>query len=389
MKRAAALALIATYLIIASVPLWSRLVGLREQHVAGVFEKKPLVRPTVNAVLHERFQRDFTTWFERNRGLVGHAMHIDNSVLYHVFGETRIGARVRLGRDGVLFIDEDIDSFNRPPEQMPSAADIDAVAVTIAEVQRRLAAGGRAMVPIIIPNKAWLYVDKVDRRWQRSFPGPRPSDQLHQQMVAALTLHGVRFVDMRADFAHATVPRRQLWVEEARHWSQFGACLANRQIVAVAATLVDLPPIPYACALVEDRVGRTHDDFDLWRLLNTWKVQRVARTAPRGDHTVPTAPVTPWRILYVGTSFNWALIRDAVSSHVLGPVHMHYYEQQVISWPDGAAIKMAAVDPAWATLVAGKDVIVLDMLDPFVGHTYMDNVRRAALQVAPTLPPAR
>lgn len=391
MSRRASLVLIALYLVVASLPLWSRLVGMREQHLNGSFERVAVPSPRVATVLDERFQRQFTTWFERYRGLLGHTVHLDNTLLYRVFGETRVGARVRLGTGKALFIDEDIDYLNRREHGIPAPAELARLADEVAAVQAALRAGGRALVPIIIPAKTSLYRDAVDPRWRRDFTGTRPSDKLYQDLITAFAARGVTFVDMRAALARSTAVRRDLWVAEARHWSQYAACLANAEIVAQAAALLAQPAVPYQCALVRDKVGRTHDDFDLWRLLNTWQVRREALTAPRGEHAAPATPVTPLRILYVGTSFNWSLIRDAVLSHVLAPVHMHYYDSQVIAWPANASTKIAAGDPAWVALVADKDVIVLDLLEPSLwsGHVYYDNFLRAAAAVAPTLPPAR
>lgn len=389
MKRAASILLVAAYLVIASIPLWSRVVGVREQRINGAFERLSAPSPRPGAMLDERFQREFTAWFERYRGLLGHAVHLDNTVLYRVFGETRVGARVRLGRGKVLFIDEDIDFLNRREQGIPSASELARLVDEIAAVQASLRAGGRALVPIIIPAKTTLYRDAVDARWRRRFVGAPPSDRLYQELVAMLEARGVAFVDMRADLGASTAARRDLWVAEARHWSQYGACLANTEIVARAAMLLGRAPLPYRCELVRDKVGRTHDDFDLWRLLNTWQVRREALTAPRGEHAAASGAVTPLRILYVGTSFNWSLIRDAVLSHVLAPVHMHYYDSQMIAWPQTTSEQVAAGDPAWAAMVADKDVFVLDLLEPSLwsGHVYYDNFLREAGKLAPTLAP--
>lgn len=393
MPRPVAYLLVAAYLAIAALPVAWRACGLREQPIEGALPPTPIPRLTATAVLDESYQRDLTRWFERERGLLGHAVHVDNGVLYRVFGETRVGSRVRLGRGRVLFIDEDIDYLDRREHGIPPAAELERLADAIAEAQRALAARGRALVPIIIPAKTSIYRDAVDPRWRRHFAGGFPSDvELYQPLVRLLAARGVTFVDMRAELAASPIPRAELWGAEARHWSYFAACLANQELLGAYGALVHRAPPAYPCTLAHVRADRRHDDYDLWRLLNLWKLPRVARTVPVAAHDEPVSAEDAARAprpLYVGTSFNWALIRDGAASHRFGPIHMHYYDSQLIPWPEGASVKAGAGDPAWQALVADKDLIVLDLMEAalYSGHVYVDHFLAEAQRAAPALPP--
>ena len=393
MYRALTILLVAGYLAIATLPLAWRALGLREQPIAGSLPPTPRPALTAAGVLDESFQRDFTLWFERSRGLLGHAVHVDNGVLYRHFGETRVGSRVRLGRGRVLFIDEDIDYLDRLEHGIPSAAELDRLASAIADAQRALLARGRALVPIIIPAKTSFYRDAVDPRWLRDFAGPPPSDlRLYRYLVDALAARGVTFVDMRARLAASTLARADLWGPEARHWSYYAACLANQDLLARAAELRGREAAPYPCPLARVPARRDHDDYDLWRLLNLWKLPRVSLTVPVAAHVPPAPPpAAPPRLLYVGTSFNWALIKDAVASGRLGPIHMHYYDSQLIAWPETTSVKAAAGSAEWRALVADKDVIVLDLMEAalYSGHVYVDHFLDEALRAAPSLAPVR
>lgn len=383
MKRILALLVIAAYMVVAIAPLLSNALGLPAQKIHGTLppSKRPPV--TVHGVLHEGFQRGFTAWFENHRGLRGYAVYVDNHVLYHGLGETRVGSRVRLGRGKQLFIDEDIDFLDRREHGIPQPAVLADLMDRVARVQQRLRARGQALVPIIIPSKTSIFRDQVEPRWIRDFGAAGfPSDhQLYQPLIAGLTARGVTFVDMRAALATSAHPRDALWGAEARHWSQFAACLANQQIVASFATLLARSPLPYRCALERPKVPRNHDDYDLWRLLNTWNVKRVALTAPIAVHAAPLGVTTPPpSVVYVGTSFNWALIRDAVASQLVAPIHMHYYDSQLISWPDGQSVPMKAGDAAWRERLSTTELIVLDLHETslYSGHVYLENFLAAA-----------
>ena len=390
MAKVASILLVAAYLVIAAGPLVAGRLGLREQPISGSLPPTEIPALTVGAVLDESFQHAFTGWFEGHRGLLGHAVHVDNGGLYRVFGETRVGSRVRLGRGRVLFIDEDIDYLNRREHGIPSAAELDRLADAIAATQRALVAGGRAMVPIIIPAKTSVYRDAIDPRWRRDFGGPAPSDvALYRYLADALTARGVTFVDMRAELAASPVARADLWGPEARHWSYFAACLGNHELLARYGALLGRAAPAYPCVLAHERASKPHDDYDLWRLLNLWKVPRVALTVPVAAHAEPAEPPPPRpRALYVGTSFNWSLIRDAAASKRIAPIHMHYYDSQLIAWPENTSVKAAAGAPAWREQLVDSDLIVLDLMEAalYSGHVYVDNFLTESLRAAPTLP---
>lgn len=387
MKRWVPLLLIVAYMVVLAVPVVAHVTKARRQPVSGALP--PAQRPplTIAAVLDESFQHGVTTWFENHRTMFGHAVHVDNGVLYRVFGETRVGSRVRLGRDRrVLFIDEDIDYLNAREANVPSAAQLDALAERIARVQQHLRARGQALVPMIIPAKTSVYRDAVDPRWRRGFGERTVTDlAIYERLVAQLDARGVTYVDMRAAFAHTPFARADVWGPEARHWSEFGACLAVEQVVARYATLLGRPPLPYRCNLDHAPTTRLHDDYDLKRLLNVWGFQVASRQVPVARHAPPPPDLgPPPSALFVGTSFNWALIRDAVASQLLAPVHMHYYDSQIIAWPENVSVKAAAGDAAWRAIVEPKDLIVLDLLEPamFSGHVYIDTFLTHAEQLA-------
>ena len=386
MKRRSSIALIAAYLAVLILPVALTVAGVT-QFVSGALppDRRPAVR--LGAILDESFQHAFTGWFEGHRGLLGHAVHVDNGVLYRIFGETRVGSRVRLGRGRVLFIDEDIDYLNRREHNLPTADAVDALAVRIASVQARLRARGQALVPVIAPAKTSVYRDQVDPRWLR-FAGRTPSDvEVYDRLTAALTAHGVAFVDMRAGLTRGAHPRAEVWAPTARHWSDFAACLTLAEVVGVRARLLDRPPTPYPCVLGHRRADRRHDDFDLWRILNVWGARPPTFDVPFAIHAPPAAGDARAAALFVGTSFNLALVRDAAAGQRFGAIHLHWYDSRMIAWPEDVSVPTAAGAPAWRATVDDAELIVLDLMEAavFSGHGYL----HAFLTHAAALPPTR
>ncbi len=323
--------LVALYVALAALPALALAFGIRGRPVSGSLAPAPLPTPTVGSILSERFQTGFVAWFESNLGFKGNSVAYDNALLYRGFRETKPGSVVRIGTDALLFIDEDINYYNKHGADLPTPEHVEDLVTRIAALQIRLAAEHRALVPILIPSKTTVWREHVSAGWTLPLGEPRPSDiAVYQAFKTALDRHHVTYVDMRASFAASTAPRTQLWGADARHWSTDGACLAMQAITREVATLIGRD-IPYDCPPTTI-VGRrtSHDDFDLLRTLNAWWVRPAVREVPAVTHAPGAATAWHPRLLLVGTSFCWQLLRDAQDSGRFSEVHMNFYNKTFI-----------------------------------------------------------
>ncbi len=362
--------LVAAYVALAALPVIAMVTGLRGRELRGSLEPTPRPALRGKAVLTERYQKAFAAWFESHLGLKGTSIAIDNAILYHAFGETKQGATVRVGEDGVLFNDEDINYFNKHGPWLPDPAYIDLLADQIADVQRRLRARGRALVPVLVPAKTSIWRDKVPTPWKLALGDPPPSDgRIYRAFRAALERRGVAFVDTRERFEamiRAGTPRADLWGPDARHWSVYGGCLAMQEVSALYARLTGRPRPPHACAFERARRSRSHDDFDLWRLLNAMFVYPTVKAIPVVQHAPPAPAIPKPRTLLVGTSFCWTLLRDASDSGLYRGLHLNYYNQTFVPWPEGEQFPVEPSSPVWRAVTMDNDLYVLDLFEGYL-----------------------
>ena len=357
--------LVCVYVALAVLPLVGMQLGIFHKSVDGAVaaQKRPALR--AKAFLSERFQKGFTAWFEARLGFKGYAVHADNSLLYHVFDETKQGARLVVGSDRVLYELDDIGYYNKHGAALPAPAIVDAYAAKLGRVQAALAARGKALVPVIIPSKTTVYRSELPPGWVKPLGLTRPTDEhVYAAFVRALEKHGVRHVDARAMIMSTKEPRVLMWGVDARHWSGYAACLALREVLAHRATLTSTPPIDYPCPVAMEPTGPEHVDLDLWRLLNAWGVPRadVVPVVAAGSQRSGERP----SVLLVGCSFSWTLLRDAERSGVFGELDMNYYNKTFVSWPADGRL---AVDPAtetWREATLDKDLIVLDLTETYL-----------------------
>ena len=90
-------------------------------------------------------------------------------------------------------------------------------------------------------------------------------------MKRALDRAGVAYVDARALFTRPGEPRDRLWAPQARHWSDYGACVALREIMRLYVTLTGTP-FAFDCTPQQISGWRWHPDYDLKNLTNAWGI---------------------------------------------------------------------------------------------------------------------
>jgi hypothetical protein len=358
--------LVAVYVALAALPVFAMVTKIRGHQLNGVLERKRTPHLNWRRVLTENYQHTVVAWFESNLGLKGSSIAIDNAILFTVFGETKPFAPVRLGLDDVLFNDEDINHLAKNGPYLPDPAYVNQLADKMAALQRRLAAEQRAFVPVLVPAKTSIWRDKVPARWKLDLPDPPPSDTRgYVAMKQAFDERGVIYVDARALFA--AHPREDVFGRDARHWSNYGACLTLREVASAYARLTGKPRPPHECKLQRNPGDvERHGDFDLFRLLNAAWIRPASTSVPDVIHPAPPPGPKP-HVLMIGTSFCSALMSDAYASGLYGSLWLDYYHQVFSPLPMTDNLDVVPGDATYRRIVLGKDLYVLDLFESYLG----------------------
>ncbi len=355
---------IAAFIAIMLAPLAAKRLGIADLPVYGALPPAP-PRPqlTWSGLRDESYQTTYTAWFERHLGLRGYSTFVDNTVLYHVLDDTKPTAGIVVGDDDVLFLGDDLVYFNSTADAVAPGR-IARLATTIAEIQTRLAAEHRALVPIIVPSKTSIYPDKVPAGWTRDLGSPRPTDDVvYHALRAALDARHVIYVDARDLLASSREPRAMLWPTTGRHWSQFGACLVLAE-VGHRFTALTGRPLDLACTPRLVETSKDHDDLDLALLLDAWWLSgpdQAIETEPQPARSGPRPS-----LMLAGTSFCWNLMRVALRSHQVD-ASLNYYDATLYLGASLAKSDLHATPTAWLDAVRGKDLYVIDLFEPYIG----------------------
>jgi hypothetical protein len=372
--------LVCLYVALAALPTIALALKLTDRKLEGVVARPKRPALTADAFRTDKFQPAFTEWFESALGYRNWAVFVDNTILYHAFGETKSGARVVLGEGDVLFERDDIGLLNKP---VPPELAVDNMADRISTLQRRLSARGRAFVPIIVPSKTSIWRDAVSDKWQLPHGDEYPSDQIYLRTKRALDARGILYVDARELLTtKQDVPRHLLWGPQARHWSEYGACLALQRVLATAERLsgrkVDMP-----CRYDVRRVRRSHFNYDLMRLLNVWN-PRLSRENAVVTFDAPPPDPKP-RILIIASSFGWELFRVAEESHRFREIWLDYYDYQLFG-PAGVEYADPPVSSEiWQDVFLDEDVYVFELFETYLYVN--DQFQRALDKLIDQVPP--
>lgn len=364
--RDAILALV--YVAITALPIVARALHWQDRELSGVLAPADPIELTHDNLLSGEYQQAFSDAFDSRLGFKNLAITVDNTILYHAFRQTKIGSEVVIGDDRVLFAGGDVRHGYKTPEQLPARTDIEGVVDEIARAQRALGSEHRALVPVLIPAKTWLWRDKVPDEWKLGEAAPPSDAAVYGVVRSALELRGVEYVDAREVFSASKEQREVLWGREAAHWSDYGACLTMREIVSKYAKLTGRPTSALSCRLRLVPNVATRSDNDLWSLLNVAFLPLEAAKVATAEFSSP-APGSKPSVLFVSTSFGWALARNAQASGAFGELLVDYYDKAFTWWPSSEKRRVRAHTSEWRHVVLGRDIYVLDLFEPLVGRS--------------------
>ena len=192
-----------------------------------------------------------------------------NSVRYLLTGSG--GEQVRVGKDGWLFLTEELryDSGG--------AAHLAARAQMLGAAARSLDKQGVKLVIVLVPDKARVYASKL-----ASGHYPAYNDARYSNSLNAFQSQGVTVVDLLKPLAHAAASQ-EVYYRTDTHWNQFGAQVAA---AAVAATVKQMQLELEGTSFTSTPSGvEAERPGDLIRLMGLEAVPTAL--APRADREAP------------------------------------------------------------------------------------------------------
>lgn len=246
---------------------------------------------------------------------------------------------------------------------------------TLQHTQDWLEQQGIRYVFVLVPDKHWIYPERMPAGIARQIRSPR-LDQLVEYLRRHSTVH---LVDAREGLA-ASAPRQRLYHLTDTHWNDQGAFIAYRQVLAEIG-----PPLHLQARAPEEMEERVipRSGFDLARMLGLGSVlvEQDLQLEPRGGRRSRVVePRRPSRELMVPrvvtegppTGPRALILRDSFGSAMI-PFLSEHFSHAVYLWQSN-------FDPG-QVIAERPDVVIQE----FVGrhlHTVVPFDAVAAMSVA-------
>jgi SGNH hydrolase-like domain, acetyltransferase AlgX len=378
LMRTVKLTFLGVFAALLLAPVVYSAVGGERAELGGVTVSAKHVPLGRESFLKGSFQSQAETRFSRWLAIFGFLIKADNRInmtfLHQLSSNPK--SKIVLGNQGHLIERGYLPAFNR--QRFPKRERLAGIADQIALLQQRLAKINKTLLVLISTNKPNFYPELVPSWYQVSDP---PGRQASYEMF--LELLGERGVSplfsrelLKGAESETGVP---IFAPTGTHWNEFAACrvvgeIANRVNRQYPGRMGSLD-----CTSREWRKNTTAQDQDLLRAANVLFPRTLLRPSPIVTGKLTEAPGSPAkpRLLMVGTSFCWELLKVMNRFRLFGDREfLYYFRRQVLS-KGGVQRPVNRDQYDVDASIDRHDVIVLEVNEAFVEKAGYGFVQRA------------
>ena len=299
---------------------------LPEVPVFNYFTDKTAPKFSIAAFAEETFQKGVEPWFRNNCGLTGVFIRTANQLNYSLFKQVSGGYRasILLGKEGALYQRlylDDLNGVHRTTDR-----NLRKVADHLARFRDYLQAHGKGFLVLMSANKLALYPEWLaDRhRLRRQAPKPRGGEF----MRALLAERNIELVDAYEILASQKAKAEySLFPKAGSHWNSVANCLITQELLEKMGQQLNSEVRKLACGGIKEvRHKPRWVDRDLATAINVWDASDSYSDTPYIlSSSNIEAPVFQPRVLFVGTSFLWAIMELLEQHQVYQYRDMYYY----------------------------------------------------------------
>ena len=227
---------------------------------------------------------------------------------------------------------------------------------------------------LVSANKPAIYPELIPRRYLIS-PKPTPQVDALAFMETGLKELGIPLVNIPSIFQNAAPHvERKLFAPTGTHWNELGSCLA---LAELAKTIRNVDPNfdgSLTCEVKGERVIPLTMDRDLLSVANVWFPKWLIQPTQKVRRELVVQPEEKREsILFVGTSFLWALFHHLDKASFFSERDMYYYFKRSVPFPRGKQEPIKKNDPKWLMRALRHRYVVLEVNQAFLhrlGHGF-------------------
>lgn len=389
-------------LMLALPGIQAALPFVRERPLSGVERKPGQISLSLRAWWEGTFAQAFEAWINKKIGFRPTMIRLSNQIQLALGNDSAMDGndRVSVCKDGWLYAEGYMTSYAAPPQSLTDA-EIARFVSTLAELQERLRAQGKAMVFVISPSKAETHPEFLPDTFveqRKKYTGVSDIERLRQH----LTTSGVVCFDTPRYFQarRAADPGTLFYAKNGIHWTYQAAFEVWREVLQLVNREYDTAwPIPEQIAVEYDDPRGT--DEDIGKLLNLFYLPGKKDRVPYPVVNTNALPLESRpHVLFAGTSFSRTLVDSMCLSESGRSCDYLFYTSRQFSVPSvkkpvsaGSPVSMKEIrldglhSVDWKTTLLDKQIVILEMLEIHV-HQFLYGFHDAALAAVQQRPVA-
>lgn len=358
--RYALAAFIVLFAVLSLLPGFQHFTGaLPKKGLSGIVVHRKFPSFSSQRLLSGEFQREMERWFMQNTGLWGIFVTTENQINFSLFQQasTDYKSSVVIGKNNTPLQREYLEDLNRMslsgPERLAEQVD------RLMELQKALAKNGIGFLILVSPNKVNLYPELL----RDSFI---LKDRLHLKrnydyFVELLRQKGVQHIDAHEYFlSHSEEFPHGAFAKSGSHWNDVATCVVTRMLVETMQDYFQKPLRNFTCEPIKVFDVPRATDRDLSRITNLWDPTPlygptpypVTKTLAKGGEFQP-------RVLFVGSSFLWSVLRFMDYHKVYSKRDMYYYFRTNHAYPSGR--RRSINETTWQKNLLKNNFVVIEI----------------------------
>lgn len=323
--------LIAVFFLLISVPLLQTVRPfLPEPPLSGVLLEKTRPRFSWSTWFSGDFQKYFDQWFSDHLGLRAYFIKTDNQLNFSLFREIsqKTNAPIVVGRQNNLYEQGYINDYEATSSS--EVAKLEAEVKKIKQLQNLVEARNKRFIFLISPSKPVVYPEYLPDGDQQ-FSSDRLTN--YKIFLNLLNKYQVNYFDGQAYLLnYKKLSPYVLFAKGGTHWNYLGACLASAQLLkGLDKAGQSWPQI--SCNRLNILQTPRKEDLDLASLINIWQEQIFYEPLPYPQPSLSNNSSYRPRLLIVGGSFIWNILRVMKEAKVIGNSDFYYYFSKDSQYP--------------------------------------------------------
>lgn len=326
--------------------------------LTGIANVQPHQKLSIKNLMRNDFQKSYENYFMKSNPLWGYLVKINNQISYNIFNQITFsyGPEALIGLDKSLFQPMYLNSFNR--QYTPDNFLLIKKANKLKKLENLLHKKGVKLLVVVNPNNIAMYPEIVPSQFIDNTRLSRENSyEIMKKHLSDLNIPLVDNYELLMKMKNKV--NFKFFEPTGSHLNDIGACIGTNNLIKhINKQLPSKHIKSFHCFPIVEKFPPKNEDTDLLKVSNLLFPNMLLRPG----HYTPTAKKLykepPLKLLFVGTSFNFATQSQLFKRNIAKSKLYFYYRTLRSDRGTFHILDKKKID--WENDVFKNDVIILE-----------------------------